>query len=57
MAPVKVRDDDFVVGCNRPGSGFIDNYGEIDSGWRYIIRLEDWRPDLTEKELNKLNVK
>ena len=54
---VKVRDDDFVVGCNQPGSGFIDNYGEIDSGWRYIIRLEDWRPDLTEEELEKLSVK
>lgn len=56
VAPVKVKDDDFVVGCNKPGSGFIDNYGEIDSGWKYIIRFEDWKTDLTEKELEKLNV-
>lgn len=31
VAPVKVKDNDFVVGCNKPRSGFIDNYGEIDS--------------------------
>ncbi len=55
--PVKVRDDDFVVGCNKHGKGYIDQYGEIDSGWKYIMRFEDWRTDLTEKELNKLNVK
>lgn len=55
--PVKVRDDDWVACTNIPECGAcVIKYGNISESWKYIIPYDKFRLDLTEEELNKLNI-
>ena len=57
VAPVKVRDDDWVACCESIEGGFVVcRYGKLITDWKYIIPYDKFRLDLTEHELNNLNI-
>lgn len=57
--PVKVNDDDWVV-CWFEGAGFeILRYAEIkvlDYEYDYVVRFEQFNPNLSKEELKKLSI-
>ena len=57
--PIKVKDDDFVV-CWVEGAAFeILRYAEIkvlDYEYDYVVRFEQFNPNLSKEELKKLSI-
>lgn len=57
VAPVKVRDDDWVVCCDCIENGSaICKYGKLITDWKYIIPYDKFNLNLSEDELKKLSI-
>ena len=55
--PIKVKEDDYVACTDGDGVYTVIKYGNISESWKYIIPYDKLRPDLTEEELEELNIK
>ena len=54
--PIKVKEDDWVVCCDRNEGAAILKYKDVTMKWKYVIPFSKFNPDLSEKELKKLSI-
>jgi hypothetical protein len=51
-----VKDDDWVVCCDKNDTGVIIQYGGINMSWKYIIPFDKFVPGMAEEEMKKLSI-